>query len=184
MQYNSGRFLRNWLFRLIVFMSAGLVVYSFTCPWWTASFGNGQYIQIFGWGLRHNLVSLNSYVMSDITPQWQTALAWVYLVISIMLMLQSTFTKRKVGTFILGGIGLTYIIYALIAAFVVIANRISVFGIQFQGKTNLMVGESEFLLVHTSLQPGFYLALASGAFIILLAVFHFLLDRNRIKDSV
>ncbi len=125
--------------------------------------------------------SLSSYVRNDITPLWQTILAWVYLTANVILLSLGTFSKRKSSDFILGGLGVTYIIYALVAAFVVIKNRLAVFDIRFQGTTNLMLGLNERTLIHTGLQPGFYLALGTGILIIVIAFTRFLLDKNETK---
>jgi hypothetical protein len=173
-----------WLFRILVVIAAVTMGVSFIMPWWIAKFADGPAINIYGWGLRHNLVQLADYVRQDVTPFYKTVLAWVYMAASIMLISLSTFIRRKASAFMLGSLGIIYITYALIAAFVVIANRVTDLSIRFQGITNLMVGQTEFILVHTSLQPGFYLALATGAFIILLAIIRFVLEKNKASDSI
>ncbi len=72
-----------WLFRLLVAAVGGLMIASFIMPWWVGRFDTGQAINIYGWGLRHNLVSLSSYLVDDVTPIWQTVVAWVYVGLSV-----------------------------------------------------------------------------------------------------
>ena len=128
-----------WLFRGLVAVAAGLMMLAFTMPWWTANFseevnvpGTGN-IWIYGWGLRHNLSQLAVYIAEDITPFYQTVLAWIYIAVSVGLIFFSTWLKGRLGKLLLGDIGLIYISYAAIAAFVVIANRTAGFGISLQG---------------------------------------------------
>lgn len=174
---------RIWLSRVLVFASIVLMIVSFTMPWWTAVF-TGQHgvvttvsagtINIYGWGLRHNLIQLASYVQADVTPFYQTVLAWIYLGMSAGLAILSTWLRGIKGTLLLGGIGLIYIIYVIIAVFNVISNRVEDFSIPLQGATAKFV-EQNFVFIETSLQPGYYLVYAAGGLLILLALLRFII---------
>jgi hypothetical protein len=144
-------------------------------PWWTCKFSQTTGIWIYGWGLRHNLEQLSSYVSQDITPLYQTILAWVYIGLNITILFLSTFIKRKIAFLLQGIVGLGYIAYALIAVYNVISNRVQQYSIPLQGRTSMGSG----LNLQTSIQLGFYLALAAGSLIALLAIGGFVLYRIR-----
>ena len=173
---------RLWLFRGLVAIAIGMMVASFIMPWWSLSDiytedQEGEIVgfSIYGYGLPQGQSGPleETYWREDITPFYQTVLAWIYVAASAGLLLYSTWLKGRKGQLISGGIGLIYIVYALIAAFVVIAGRLATRGsipIPLQGEGSA-IGEWDTIYFLTSLQPGFYLALATGAFIVLLAIF-------------
>jgi len=170
---------RVWLFRVLLAIAAGLMIASFTMPWWIAEItheimvGLHGIIEVYSYGLSHNLVELADYLSADVTPVYQTVLAWVYLAVSAGLILFSTWLKGRKGRWLLGGIGLIYIAYAAIAAFVVIANRTGDLGILLQGQSTLQGGGGfgeQTILISTGLQFGYYLAYAAGGLCITLAL--------------
>lgn len=165
---------RTWLFRILVIVAGVVIMASFVMPWWAGKFDAATGIWIYGWGLRHNLEELAAYAAQDATPLYQTILAWVYAGISVVLLLYSTFIKHKIAALVQAFVGIAYIAYALIAVYVVVADRIKGFNIALQGRTVLGNG----LFIQCSIQPGFYLALAAGAFIVILAIIRFMLARN------
>jgi hypothetical protein len=171
--------LKSWLFRILVICAGALMLVSFILPWWTCRFSQTTGIWIYGWGLHHNLAQLSAYVSQDITPLYQTILAWVYLGFSIAILISSTFIKRKIAFLFQGIIGLGYIAYALIAVYKVISDRVQQFSIPLQGRTSMGSG----LTIQSSIQPGFYLALAAGGLIVLLAIGGFVIYRKRNNPS-
>ncbi len=128
---------KMWLYRILVAAAAGLMIASFIMPWWVGRFETGQAINIYGWGLRHNLVSLSSYLVDDVTPIWQTVIAWVYVGLSVILALVSTKLGRWKGSLLLGIIGVGLMVYAFVAVHMVITNRLADFGIALEGFTNI-----------------------------------------------
>jgi hypothetical protein len=160
---------RKWIIRGLTVAAAISMIVSFSLVWWTADFGSGQTVQIFGWGLRDNLpVQLAAYITAERTPVYQTVIAWVYLSLSVIMILISAFIQGKKRAILLGIAGTGYIIYALVAVFVVISNKISEFNVPLQG----IVRPSALVSIHTSIYPGFYLACFTGAAYILLALFY------------
>jgi len=175
---------RVWLFRGLVAVAAGLMVASFIMPWWTADINiPGQAtlldaIRIYGHGLQHNLSELREYIAADETPFYQTVLAWAYIAASAGLILFSTWLKGKKGRWLPGGIGLIYIAYAAIAAFVVIASRFREVGLSLGGtgfslqgwNSFISVGEVAEIDMYSTLRFGYYLAYAAGGMCIVLAL--------------
>jgi hypothetical protein len=167
------------LLRILVMTVAILMILSFILPWWTCSFSQTTGIWIYGWGLRQVMAQLSAYVAQDITPLYQTILAWFYLGLSIAVLISSTFIKRKIAFLLQGIVGLGYIAYALIAVYKVISNRVQQFSIPLQGRTSVGSGFN----LQSSIQSGFYLALTAGGFIVLLAIGGFVIYRKRNNPS-
>ena len=164
--------LRHWLFRLIVAVVCSIMIWSFTIPWWTARItsvspvGERFYqLNIYGWGIPSPTdINLVQYIAQDVTPIYQTYLAWAYVGISITAALVSTYLKGKKGQLLLGISGIGLVVYALVAAFMVIATRLNELGIAFQGTSSY---QSAHIL--SSLRFGFYLACITGSLFIVLA---------------
>jgi hypothetical protein len=134
-------------------------------------------LSIFTAGTAINLQMLAPYVAQDVTPTSNIVLAWIYIAVSVGLVLISLRLKRKAGAWLIGFSGLGYIAYATVAAFIVISNRLDSFGIALQGHTTLpmMIGS---IHVDASLQFGYYLAYVAGVMCICLAFF-----RGLMKDK-
>ncbi len=190
--WNTGSW-RIWFFRGLVAVAASLMVTSFAMPWWIANFSNeldapgtGN-IWIYGWGLRHNLTQLSSHIADDVTPFYQTVLAWVYVAAIAGLALLSTWLKGWKGRLLLGGIGIIHIAYAAIAAFIVIANRTGDFGISLQGLSQQVSGgvviEVIIFYIRSSLQSWYWLAYAAGGMFIVLALLRDVITGKPVPDS-
>ncbi|MFC1846454.1 hypothetical protein ACFLYS_00135 [Chloroflexota bacterium] len=174
---------RVWLFRILAAVAAGLMITSFIMPWWTANFehfteSHPEAIRIYAHGLQHSLGDYSYFVYSDITPQYQTILAWAFLAVSAGLILFSIWLKGNKGRWLLGGVGLIYIAYTAIAAFVVISGRLSEFGISLQGWSTIEIIvegteaiSDQIISVLANLRFGYYLAYIAGAICILSALF-------------
>jgi len=182
MRWSIGSW-RLWLFSALVAVAVGLMVASFIMPWWTADIDpeDGSpiidAIRVYGHGLQHSLpIAYRMYIIEDETPFYQTVLAWVYLGVSAGLVLLSIWLKGRKGGWLLGGIGLIYIAYAAIAAFVVIAGRLREVDISLQGQSFFFVPSEEGgAFIDSTLRFGYYLAYASGLTCLVLALF-----RNKI----
>jgi hypothetical protein len=184
---------RLWLFRVLVAIAASLMIASFTMPWWIGEItheimvGLHGIIEVHSYGLNHNLVELAEFLAADETPVYQTVLAWIYLVVSVGIILFSTWLKGNKGRWLLGGIGLIYIAYAAIAAFMVIANRTADVGIPMQGVSTFQVEgggfEVQSVIISTGLQFGYYLAYAAGGLCLALALFRDIIVGKSIRAT-
>jgi hypothetical protein len=157
---------------------SALMIVSFSLPWWSCIIQATKWVKIYGWGLTHNLVDLAPSVSQDITPVYQTILAWIYLALCVGIIAFSAFRLNKKNTLLpvimLVLTGISYIAYTAIAGFMVIADRVEVFGINLTGQT-LIKTNSWMTVVHSKFDTGFYLAFAAGTSCILLAVIRFFL---------
>jgi hypothetical protein len=170
-----------WAIRILSLIAAVMLVVSFTMPWWIGAFSDTTGIQIYGWGLQHNLGRLSSYLINDITPTYQTILAWVYTGISAVIILLGMFVKRKTFALPQVVVGISYIVYTLIAMYIVIAKRLTAFGIALQGSSIPTGAVTAGIVVQSSIQPGFYIALAAGVLIIITAVIRLIFGKSAIR---
>ena len=148
---------RLWLYRDLVAAGAATMLIAFILPWWIGRFSENSAIYIYGWGLRHNLVSLADYVAEDTTPVWQTALAWIYIGISVALALLSTRLSKWRGSLLLGILGAGMMAYAFVAVHMVITNRLADFNIALEGFSGIYK-----VSIYASLEPGYTLAYIAG----------------------
>jgi len=163
---------RVWLYRVLSAIACGLMLVSFIMPWWTAHITevpSMDAIRIYGYGLRHSLHELRSYIAEDETPLYQTILAWIYVAVSIGSIMLSTWLKGNKGKWLLGSIGLIYIAYVAVAVFVVVAGRTGDLGISLQGWSTFR-GEAGVADIRASLRLGYYLAYSAGLACVLLAL--------------
>jgi hypothetical protein len=167
-----------WVYRILVAVAAGLMLASFIMPWWTADIFsstqelNKDGIRIYGWGLQHNFVALRDYILQDETPVYQIVLAWIYMGLNVSLIMFSTWIKGNKGRWILLGIGLAYIIYALVATHIVIANRLAEYGFSLEGWNYFQENYGTSAGIKASLRFGYYLACIAGGMSVALALLH------------
>jgi hypothetical protein len=145
------------------------MIWSFNQIWWLANLNSGRFIYIYGWGLRHNLAQLSSIIAGDVTPFYQSVLAWIYVILSALVIIFSLFLKGIKGIIIMFIAGAGYLSYALVAVYVVITNRLADFNLPLEGSTMLRE-QLAVVSVKTSLQNGFYVACACGVIIVFLAL--------------
>ncbi len=149
--------LRVWAYRVLVAAACILTLLSFKMPWWYAFLGSGRTIHIYGWGLRHNLLQLAPYIAGDVTPIYQSVLAWCYIALVIIFVIWGMFLKGKKGMILMSLAGLSYVVYVSIAIYVVTTNRLADFNIALQGYSTIQqqIGS---IVVNARLETGFYLA--------------------------
>ncbi len=166
-----------WIYRALVIILCGFMLLSFILPWWSADLSvikEPDAIRIYGWGLRHDLTQYRQFISQDETPLYQTALAWSYMALNIVLLALIAWLKGKKGAVMTGVVGLGYLAYALTALFCVIAPRLEETGLVLQGQiVKTILVKSVFIT--SSLQPGYYLACAASAACLLLGLIRLIL---------
>ncbi len=175
-------FLRAWLFRVLVLAAAAIMLLSAVMVWWTSSTEilahahsgiDAFTVSLYQHGIPDNFA--REYFRADITPSYQVTLAWVYMGVSIALILLSMFLKGRKGRWLLGITGTVYIIYAVVALFLII-DRTGFYSVPLQGEV-FTEGES---ITQTGFHPGYYLAYASGLLCLILAL---LRDKILVKNE-
>jgi hypothetical protein len=174
---------------------------SFILVWWTARIGNlityseGDYwVHIFAWGLRKKAESADvaniGGIIGDVTPTYQTILAWAFLAICVILLLAGAWLKGRKWGILTAIVGLVFAAYAWLSVHMVIANRaVSEYGVKLNGVVDrgdpLSPYEAQMsVLVHTDIRFGWYLALGAGVLCLMLALFRlFILDKKKIDSK-
>jgi len=169
---------RVWIFRVLIVITSGFMIASFTMPWWTASIislRHSAILNIYGWGIPAQASFVSSYIVEDVTATYQTQLAWAYVAMSITAAIASTWLRGKTGQFLLGLVGTGLIAYTLIAVLVVISGGLGELGIALRGASYYSTGPAN---INASLGTGFYLACITGGLYIILG-----LSRNIITSK-
>lgn len=182
---------RVWLFRVLVIIVAGLMVWTWFQPWWSASVdGIGEdVVTIHPYGLEENLGALSELVAGAKMPGWFAPLMWTFLGLSTAALLFGLFAKEKslnlirlklsLPKVIIGGIGLIYIVF--VVAFVTIAAIRSgdFYDMRLIGDTFVsMGGPPAEGWAHANLLLSYWLACAVGPLLVILALF-----RNKIAGK-
>jgi hypothetical protein len=170
----NSSIIRTWAFRILAVAVAGLIVASFFVPWWTLNVtidpDSGALpqppnaVRIYAYGLRSNLTQDEYLAEPFVTPPDQSALAFVFLGVTVALILVSTWVKGTKAKWLLGLIGLSYIGYAL-GFLLILSNGVKKLGYPMQGKFLI-----HFSIVTTTLKPMYFDAYAAGLALILLAL--------------
>jgi hypothetical protein len=173
-----------WVYRGLASAAAVMMVYSFSQPWWTASITTAdanvplplEAIKVYGWGLRHALVQLETYIKADETPFYQTALAWVYLGVSAALIIITAWFKGWWNRVLMAVVGIIYIGYAWTAIFKVVATRLTTYSADIGGFMSpiVTVGDNYlsggYVKVTGILTSAYTLAYIAGGLCIVLAI--------------
>ncbi len=164
--------LRIWIFRVLVAAAAALMIASAVMPWWTCIVEHSQYgyqatVVIHQYGI----IDAPLEVAGDITPPFQIFLGKAYIVVCVLLVLWCTFWRRKWGQLVMAFVGLSYIGYALAAAYLVIGERVAELGGMLEGYSEIMIQDvGELVNITTALQRGYYLAYVAGGLMVVLAL--------------
>lgn len=182
--------IRTWIYRILVLIGAGLMLYTFFQPWWQAYVIalNKYAVSIFPYGMKMDVGDFGQWLAGadEVLPNWFTPFMWVYLGICILALLFSLFASSKKGiklgklnislpSIIIGIVGLSYIIVPVTALIMIALNAPKYFDAPIQGKIYVSVSSFEASWVNTGFDTAYWMAYAVGIFLVLLAVF-----RNKI----
>jgi len=180
---------RAWIFRVLVLVGAGLVLYTWFQPWWSAFIVelDIQAVTIYPYGMEINMGEYAHWLTGaeNSMPGWFFIFMWIYLGLAVALLLYSLFASEKrvsLGRFswslpklLVGGVGLSYIVIVAAALITIAIKSGSFYGAPVQGTIFVSLEEQYESYVDTSLLFGYWLACGVGPFLVLLALF-----RNKI----
>ncbi len=172
-----------WVFRGLVIVGAGPMLLAWFSPWWatdaTGDLVLKNAVLIHPWGLEQNMGTYSQYITGADMPGWFAPFAWTYLGICLAVLLCAIVLKDKFFRFfgikwtrneiMVGLVGVSYVVTAAIM-FVVARIRTADFGVTFLGQSKMAVGP-ERLTLDSSLQIGFWLAIAVGIYLIAVAYY-------------
>lgn len=176
--------LRHWLFRLLILVGAGLMLYSWYSPWWGARISDlsgDNHMIMRPWGVEVMVAEIRTYANRSLysMPDYFAPLMWAYLGICMLALAISLFVERRItlGRFrfslprlLVGLVGLSYVI-AVGTAFAIAQIRAGDGGVQFVGSSivhNPMTGGNTRFT--GELKLGYWLAAAAGLFLVVLAL--------------
>lgn len=179
--------MRNWLYRGLVIIGAGLMAFSFTQMWWALSIkGVGKEginaVQIFPYALKQTVPKeYQSFMTGSDMPAFFEPAMWTYLGIAILALLIGLVVLKRSGkllrfrfnisSFIVGFVGISYAL--VIGTFLVVAaiRTGDFWGTHLLGETYVNVGGAYQTWVIAKLQMGFYLAIATSVLLLALGIF-------------
>lgn len=180
---------RKCIYYFLVIAAIILMVLSFTKAWWQVEVKTvnlTSYVEIFGYGLEHDFTGLRDYIKADETPFYQTAMAWAYLGITVVIIIAGLVIKGWRGQMAIIISGLGYLTYVLVAVYVTVANRVTEMGVPFTGQGHQIytgsVKEID-VLFYSSIENGFYIAVIAGLLCVILGILRHIIIGKRLKTS-
>ncbi len=183
---------RVWLFRVLVITLAGLMVWIWFQPWWSASIdGLGKdVVRINPQGLQESLGALSGLVKDAYMPVWFAPLMWAFLGLATAALLFGLFVKDKslnvmrfklsLPQFIIGIVGIAYIVFVVCFAVIAAIRTGDFYDMKLVGDTWVsMGGPPAEGWAHTKLLLPYWLACAVGPLLVVLALL-----RNKITGKV
>ncbi len=182
--------MRNWLYRGLVIVAAGLIAWSFNIMWWALSIkqiAEGRnVVQIFPYALKEYVPKeFKAFLTGSQMPGYFEPLMWIYFGLVLAALLAALFLGRKsikflrfranLSAFIVGFVGFSYAV--VIGLFIIVAaiRTGDFWGTHLLGETWVNVGGAYQTWVVASFQLGFYVAVAAAALCLALGIF-----RNKI----
>lgn len=168
---------RVWLFRGLVVVATGLMVVSFVLPWWVAHAPDYGDVTIYPYGLSYDLGIYDPYIKGAEMPGFFAPLIWAYLGICVVALLYGSWLgekearigkfKFKVPKLLIGGVGLSYIVVAVLAV-IIAAIRTGDFGVTLFGTSRVL--DHPIIDAEAGLRFGYWLACGVGLLCIALAL--------------
>ncbi len=180
----TRRGLRLWLFRGLLLVGAGFMLFSWYSPWWGARISDltgSDHMLMRPWGVEVRAAEIRTYANRALysMPAFFAPLMWTYLALCMVALAASLFAEKQfsLGRFrlslpqvLIGLVGLSYLI-VVAAAFAIAQIRAGAGGVEFVGSSivpNPMTGGSTRFT--GELKVGYWLAIGAGTFLIALAV--------------
>ncbi len=179
---------RIWILRVLTLAGAGLMLFSWFQPWWTAYVvelkENGVTIFPYAMEVSSTLRDYPQWLLGSEMPGWFFPLMWVYLALCMAALLFSLFasdeSKVGLGKFglalpqaLVGAVGLSYIVFVMVFVIVVAVRSTGFYGASLQGSVFVRMAEHEGAAqsyVDTGLQFGYWLACAVGPLLVVLVL--------------
>ena len=174
---------RVWIFRILLVAGAAFMVYSWFSPWWSAKLGvipGDNHLVLRPWGIEAVAqVRANSDKSLYSMPWFFAPFMWSYLTICMLALAASLFVDRQItlgrfrlplATVLIGLVGLSYL-FAMGTTYAVGELRSGWVGTSFIGKSTYIEPNTDMKIKMVSdLQIGYWLALAAGPVLIVLAL--------------
>jgi len=180
--------IRTWIFRALVLIGAALFIYSWFQPWWTAYIValDTTAINIYAYGIESFVPSeFAAWIAGydQIMPAWFDNFMWIYLAACVVVLLLGMFAssdqKERIGigkigvslpSALVGAVGISFLIVAITAVIVISMNLTGFYNSPLVGTFKLDMGDPYISDVNTKLTTGYYLAIAGGLLLLIVAI--------------
>lgn len=177
---------RPWIFRVLILIIAGFLIFTFIQPWWTAYIETLEInaVEVYPYGMVSNIPVEYEYLVvgyDQVMPGWFTPFMWAYMGLCVLALIFSLFvsSSKKVGfgklkislpNALIGIVGISYIVVIGAALLTISMNAANFFDTQLIGRVFVSMGGTHSSYVTTDLQTGFWLACIAGPLLIILAL--------------
>jgi hypothetical protein len=172
---------RIWIYRGAIIVGIGALITSWFLNWWSLdieSFFKIDAIIIHPYGLEDS--SQLSSALGVGLPQWFTPVIWIYFIlVNLALLAGAIFTDKNIKMFgrefnlsrwLVGIAGFSYVVVAVIAVIVAAVMTGGIDGLTLIKRYYISMGGGMMSWVKGSLDPGYWLACGTGAFLIAISV--------------
>ncbi len=175
---------RVWLFRGLVVVAAALMVVVWFMPWWVldvAELGKNV-VTIHPWGLEtaQALGGFEVLMKRAAMPEWFAPMMWAYLGLCLIALVIGLFVRGKafgigkfklaLGQILIAGVGISYIVAAIVMAVYASMRTAQFYEIPLQGHAVVDLGDPVIATVDTSLALGWYLIYVVGIVLVVLGL--------------
>ena len=186
---------RVWLFRSLVIVAIGLILLSWFMPWWRADIIMlNNWAQIRPYGLELDPFTAG-YFPSAKMPAYFAPLIWTYFAIIMILMVFSLFVKDRIlrlgkikislQKLIIFGVGVSFIVVAVLATIVAAIRTGDFYGLKLLGQQTVIINPDEDIesAADAYFKFGYYMAYIAGLFCIVLAFIRDRITGKKNKNS-
>ncbi len=174
-----------WLFPVLVAAAAGVMLISWFMPWWSIDVEgfacNVATIRPWGLDVCPQMGDFAILMKGTSMPSWFAPFMWTYLGLCLIALVIGAFVISKeirlgkfkimLSQFLVGGVGLSYIVAGIVAAVYAAIRMKNAFGVPLVGRTFLDLGDPLIAYVDTYLLPGYYLIYVAGLLLLVVAIF-------------
>ncbi len=172
----------SWIFRILLVISLGVMIWSWLMPWWSISVPEMKVydmVVIHPWGL--DIYSdITAYVYGAAMPGWFAPMMWTYLGLCIAALVLSMFMKDKkvklwkfnltLPNFIIGLVGFSYVVVVITMVIVASIRVGDFYDAKLIGVTLVEPLQDHYYDAYSGLRYGYFTACGVGPALILLAL--------------
>jgi hypothetical protein len=183
---------RTGIYVVLTLAGLGLLLYSWYQPWWTAYIEALKLnaVTVFPTAMRINLGDFPQWLVGAGMPAWFFPAMWAYLGIVVGVLVFSLFlgdedrvslgkSGMPLQKVLVGAVGVSYLLIVAACAIVISIRAPQFYGASLQGTIFISKADYAESYVTTSLQLGYWLACAAGAYLVVLALLRGIITGKR-----
>ena len=176
--------IRVWLFGVLVLIGGGGLLYTWFRPWWNLDIEELGYdmIRLHPWGLEmdERLGSFTILLKGADMPAWFGPMMWALLGACMLALLAAIIFGAKeikvggmcfsLGTFLVSGVGLFYLVVAIGFAVYASMRMGSMYNAPLQGRAAMDLGGELHSWVTSHLLPGYFMTYPVAIYLLLVGL--------------